>query len=227
MKNLTQSLLLSCILLLSGSVRAQHSSSASDPIYGLDPKLFNGIRYAYYPGASVKGNQYLLSPEFIDGSLTIQGKQYRDVRLNYDIYNQELLLKFQDANSSSSILQVSKAWLTAFSLGGKQFISLPVPAGFAFYQVYGNAPMQILVAWKKDLAVEQGNSVMTFSKPFRTFYLCTDRSIQPFSNKKSFISSLPESLRPKIRKYMQVKKIRFRRITEEQLNDLAAQLATP
>lgn len=219
-------LIIVCLLIFSGSVYSQLTSSSSDPIYGLDPKLFNGTRYSFYQGASVKGNPYLISPEYLDGTLTIQGIVYQDVRLNYDIYNQELLLSYQDANNSSSILQVSKAWLTAFSIGEKQFSSILGPEGFSLYQVFGEGPSQILVAWRKLLSVEQGNSVFSFSKPLRSFYLRKDGNNQVFMNKRGFLAALPEEIRPGIRKYMQEHHIKFRRITDHQIEELANQLAT-
>jgi hypothetical protein len=73
--------------------------------------LYNGRawRNLYY---KIKGDQFLFSPEFLPGSVIIEGKTYSDLRLKYDIYNDELII----LTDNSIVLQVNKEMIDLFSM---------------------------------------------------------------------------------------------------------------
>ena len=51
-------------------------------------KLYNGRAWKnlYY---KIKGDQFLFTTDFIPGSVTIDNKEFRNIRLKYDIYNDD------------------------------------------------------------------------------------------------------------------------------------------
>ena len=71
---------------------SQDAAKELDRVFGPDQTLINGEKYDYCPPAGTKGSQYLATPEYLPGSVTLKGKCYRGLTLNYDIYNQQILL---------------------------------------------------------------------------------------------------------------------------------------
>jgi len=73
--------------------------------------LYNGRawRNLFY---KVRGDQFLFSPEFLRGSVTINGKLFENIPLKYDIYNDELLV----ITDHGIILQLNKEMIEKFTL---------------------------------------------------------------------------------------------------------------
>jgi|WetSurMetagenome_2_1015567.scaffolds.fasta_scaffold244778_2 hypothetical protein len=59
---------------------------------------------------NVKGDQFLFSREFLPGSLTINGTVYKRILINYDIYNDEILVP----KNGESIVQLNKEMVDSF-----------------------------------------------------------------------------------------------------------------
>ncbi|MCX6256232.1 MAG: hypothetical protein NTV31_17420, partial [Bacteroidia bacterium] len=121
--------------------------------------LYNGRvwRNLYY---RVRGDQFLFSKDFLQGSLTINGNSYKNILINYDIYNDEILTP----KKNGSIIQLNKEMVDSFTLVfvGKtyRFVnaqedSLPVIKGFV--KVLYKGKSALYVKYKKEieaLAVE-------------------------------------------------------------------------
>jgi len=60
----------------------------------------------------VKGNQFLFSGDYLQGSLTINGKTYNNVGLNYDIYNDEIIT----TSNTGYNVQLNKEMVDSFSI---------------------------------------------------------------------------------------------------------------
>lgn len=60
----------------------------------------------------VKGNQFLFSGDYNPGSLTINGKTFENVGLNYDIYNDEIITP---SNTGYNV-QLNKEMVDSFSI---------------------------------------------------------------------------------------------------------------
>lgn len=73
--------------------------------------LYNGRiwrnRYFY-----IKGDPYLLSLSMLDGSVTVNGKTFKNVKLQYDIYNDELLT----LTNKNVIIQLNKEMVDEFTI---------------------------------------------------------------------------------------------------------------
>lgn len=94
---------------LSGFTSFSDGQSANDAID--IQTLYNGRawRNLFY---RIKGDQFLYSPEFLSGSVTIQGKLFDDIPLKYDIYNDEILT----ITDKGIILQLNKEMIELFTM---------------------------------------------------------------------------------------------------------------
>ncbi len=65
--------------------------SAAEKEYGIDQELINGLLFED-KNQDVIGHPYLLNYYSNQGSLIYRGKQYSNLLLRYDIYDQQVLL---------------------------------------------------------------------------------------------------------------------------------------
>jgi hypothetical protein len=209
-------------MLICTSAAAQDAGQEADRVYGLDQTLCNGKKYSYKAPAGTKGNPYFLSPIFLDGTVTLRGNCYREVFLNYDIYNQLLLLRYKDETGSATTIEVSKAWLTSFSLGEKHFEYLDLEKQPRFFQVMGSGPLRILYHWRKTLDVDVaiGTNYLLFSGAIRDPYVLMDGQLKPFNTKRSLIRLFDPSLKPEIKTYIRKNKVRMKKASDREMEAL-------
>jgi hypothetical protein len=215
-------LLLLFSFFLAGSF-GQLIPDVSDPVYGLDPELFNGKVYTYYLPSSTSGNQYLYSKEFVKGEVNIKGLVYKDIAINYDVFNQVLLLKYKTSTGAESIIEVSNAWLAGFNLGNRKFELIRGPDSLIhYYQVIGDSSARILYSWKKYMKLDNGGSSShyAFSSPRRDSYIFKDGQFFSYKNKRGFISAFDSSKQAQIKNYIRQHKIRFKKSSDQDMLDL-------
>lgn len=202
---------------------SQDIAKESGKIYGLDPLLYNGRKYTYFIPAGAEGHPYLHSPEFIPGSVTIKGKTYRQLLLNYDIYHQELLLQFVNSAGAADIIEVSKAWLEGFALGSQQFEYLGTGNGPRFFQVAGTGNTRILFYHKKDFKLDASSNPATFRfVPARKEgFVTTGEGLFLFRNNRDFTGIFPLEKRADIKNYLRQHRINVKTASDTEITGLA------
>lgn len=194
-----------------------------DGLYSPDQELYNGKRYMYFPPLQAGGHQFLESESFSEGSVSLRGKQYADLLLNFDIYNQQLVMRYSNQLGATEQLVVSDAWLQAFSFGGKKFKYLQMPdSTYQIAQVIGEKPFEILQIWHKNLSLETGlgSSNHNFSKALKKTWLRNNELMQAFQNKRSFIKLFPNDFQSDLKKYMRKHRVSFKKSSDETIEEL-------
>jgi len=193
---------------------AQTSVLSANHIYGLNPLLYNGKFYTFFPAANTKGSQFLGGPEFVKGSVKIRGKNFPGILLNYDVYNQQVVLKYKTRMNNVMKIVISEAWLESFSLGKKHFEILTFPnTRSRIYQVTGTGRYKILYSWTKYYALDHtfGATNFAFSKPVRKSYLQSGNKLKRYKNNKSFIALFAPENRLLLKRYLRKNKIKLRK----------------
>jgi len=219
--------ILTCNLLIAQNQHDLSDSSVGvrdslSRVYGLDPVLYNGIIYASVYPKNVKGDQYYSSSNFIRGEATIRGIKYTNLDLNYDIYKQELLLKYLNPNNTYNIIMVSKAWLESFSIGNINFGFYSTPEiPRRIYQVLGNYSIRLLYYNKKILQLNNavGSSSFYFL-PVKELFVFMDNSILKFHNNRSFIHLFAPEKQPIIKKYLRKNRIKVSKAPDNVMEEL-------
>jgi len=103
------------LLLIGFQAKAQMSLRNFDAVYGLDTKLYNGRVYSGYYNSFVKGHQFYEGKEFQNGQLITGGQLYKGKNLNYDIYQQKLLLSFKSTEHGHQIIELPLEHIRSFS----------------------------------------------------------------------------------------------------------------
>jgi hypothetical protein len=222
MKSVICSYLVMIIFSLPGTLKSQEAVKVLDAVYGLDQTLYNGKKYLYAPPPGTNGDQYLLSSLYSDGSVTLQGKCFQDVALNYDVYNQELLLLYADKNFPRNVIEVSKAWLTGFSLESMNFKLLTLEQEPRFYQVLGEDTVRILYFWRKNLGLNDaiGSANFIFKPSVRDSFIFMGGKLNAFWTKKSLIRIFDPQLRPQIKSYLRKNRVNVKKASDQQMTEL-------
>jgi hypothetical protein len=200
-----------------------YSQDQPSSIYGPDPMLYNGRLYSSNLPGQVNGHPYLYSPDYEPGDVFIKDMKFCNVLLNYDVYKQELLLKYQDAYGSWRIIMLSKAWLGGFILYDKEFSFMKNKEGKRrFFQVIGSDTLKILFSWEKNLTLsgQTGNSDYYFSDPVRTMYLFNNNGVFRFRNNKSFTGYFESEEKNKITDYLKKNRINIKKASDRTMLDL-------
>lgn len=222
MKSAIHLFLILILFSLSGKLISQDVAAVYDRVYGLDPVLYNGKKYSYFLPPGTGGNQFIFSPDFFTGDVTIKGQHFDGITLNYDLFNQQLLLQYADETGALNIIVISNAWLESFSLGNMEFEYLSLKDGPRYYQVIGNGPVRILYYRRKDLKldVSYGGSHHTFTPPVKSQYVLIEGRLQPFSNKRSLIAIFDQGLKPQIKNYFHINKIKLKKASDKTMTEL-------
>jgi hypothetical protein len=212
-----RSLLVIILIFFSGILLSQDVIKETDKVFGLDPLLYNGKKYSYFLPSGTGGHQFLFSPDYIMGSITIKGKTFNDISLNYDIFNQQLLLQYTSETGAVSIIEVSVAWLESFYLGDIRFEYLAPDNTPRICQVIGEGPCRVLYHWKKELKLDTGTNPVsyTFSLPRRDSFVSGEGAVKPYRGQGSFIALFPPEHKTVIKNYLRENKIKVNKASDQ------------
>jgi hypothetical protein len=174
--------------------------------------LYNGRawRNLFY---KVRGDQFLFSPEFLRGSVTINGKLFENIPLKYDIYNDELLV----ITDHGIILQLNKEMIEEFTLNYENQVlnfrnfdpdsvkSLP-----GYVNVSYEGGISLYIKYRKEilsLAVE--NKYDLFNPLFKVFVRKDGEIIKVDS--KGELLKLFEDQKHQVRSFIRSSKLRVSR----------------
>jgi hypothetical protein len=170
-----------------------------------DPFIRNGIYYTY-PYYNAQGHPFLDTKEFGTGSAHFRGKYYDGLSINYDLFNQLVILSWE----YDGVLQMSllaPEFLEGFQLKDKLFVKADMGDGSAaFFQVVSRAPgVACYHAWYKERREirDSGNrSIYSFSEQKRRNYLLVEGRLQRYKSNRSFVKLFPEAARDPMRSYI-------------------------
>ena len=217
-KSLVLIFLATCSL-LSGQV----NRDSLDRVYGLDPTLYNGVLYTYFPPLGSEGDQYIDGKVFTPGSVTIKGKKYENLLLNYDILNQQILLRFIHHNGTTSIICLSRSNLENVHFNNRDFeLVKPADKDENIYQVIGKGPARILVSWWKVINPNSayGQSNMAFSKIHRATCVLRNNQLFRFKNNRSFALCFQKEKQPLIKRYLRQNDVNIKNLSDAGLLEL-------
>jgi len=220
MKFMFQLSLILLIQFLSNSGSAQETLLTDNQVYGLDQLLHNGKQYTYFLPAGTSGSPFFHGPEYEQGSVQIRGISYKNLLLNYDVYNQQLILRFKTLAGNEQLMAISNAWLEAFTFGNKQFELLALQDTMRqIYQVIGTGDIRVLYSFTKILSLDKsyGATNFNFSKPTRESVLLIGSRPIKYKNNRSFIALFSPVNQPILKKFLRQQKINVKKANDLQM----------
>jgi hypothetical protein len=189
--------------------------------YGSDADLVNGEKY-FNPYSRSDGTPFLEQdpgPAFI----TIRGKEFRDQRLKYDIFNQQLVLDYKDLYGSINSLVLRSEWVESFGFGTRFFRKMSGPAGGkGYYQVIHEGVISCYYRWSKQYLLNLNSGVQNyyFTEPLKAAFLEVDGQFTPIRNNRTFLRTFGEADRKSIKHFLRQSKIRVNRADDPGMRHL-------
>lgn len=195
-----------------------------------DPLLLNGKIYVFHIPPGTEGHPFLAGREFSKGKLNLKGQEYNDVLLNYDIYNQQLLLKYNELTGASNPIILSDAWMEGFTIDNKDFkvFAFPGDSIKRFYQVISSGSYQVLYGFRKKLELSHfhGSSNRIFSGTIRTMYLMHEGRPTAYRSNKSFLKLFDRVSRNRIKDFLRKNRIKVKKSDDEHISSLVSFINT-
>jgi hypothetical protein len=193
-----------------------------DHLNGPDYNLLNGRQYD--PLFSGISHPYFNTDQYRPGSLLLNGEAYDSVTINYDIFDQQVILQYPVNISGQNIKVVlNRELIDHFKIDGKTFRKMSFPeTGSSFFQVVSSGHISCFLRWEKRLnrSTYSGNTSYNYSKQSREVYLQKEGQLYVVRSWSSFTGMFDETYQKEIKGYLRREKIRFRNASDEKLADL-------
>jgi len=197
-------------------------SDQAEEKYGPDMALISGEKY-HYPYRAALGDPFFTPLGKKDASVQVHGEVYENLDLRFDIYNQLIVLVFNDMNEASRSIILRGELLDQFILDDRLFKKFPLEDSTErFGQVIYEGEISCFYYWKKRYSVDTkvGQNHYTFSDPIRQSFLSRDGQVIPYKGKRGFLNSFPAQERVQIKAYMKKERIRIRKASDGEMRVL-------
>ncbi|MCH7658178.1 MAG: hypothetical protein IIB05_07660 [Bacteroidetes bacterium] len=180
-----------------------------DLSYGPDYNLINGIKYLYLY-SNVDGHPFFGENQFHTGSLVIADREYQDVYLKYDLYNQNMILQYSPFTGGTEQILLKNEFIHEFKIDGKLFRKYSFSeTGTRFYQVVTSGKIYCLYHWEKELRYST-LSLYNFSPQKKVSYIVMKGKPYRFKSKKQFRRLFPVQHQKEIKQFIRNNKIRLK-----------------
>jgi hypothetical protein len=155
--------------------------------------LYNGRVWQDIYSHKVTGDQFLFSKEFIPGSVTVNGKSFNNIKLRYDICNDEIMI----ITDENTVLQLNKEMVDMFTLNYRNIIhqfsrlksdSINSLKGYVEVLYTGNTKLYVKYI-KEIFRSTQGRISDVFQQSDKV-YVLKDGVVHQITRKKDFIALL-------------------------------------
>jgi hypothetical protein len=184
--------------------------------------FYNGIQYKRYPNYIHEGHPFFIADKLVVGTITYDGVQYENVKLQYDEVNDELITTDLQGDN---LVQVYKPRVNAFSIANYTFtnhLSQTYP-GPGYYRVLYNGKSQIIVKEKKLIQEKPGRTNAETERSVDAsvdYYMKTGTGYKKFNRLNSFLSLFGKN-RKAVSGFVKEKKLKFRSAKENLLQQAA------
>lgn len=191
--------------------------------YEANHLLLNGIFYDH-PYHHAIGHEFLLGDAFHNGSLTYRNITYDNIRLKYDIYNQQVLIH-HTYNGSMVVILLPKEFITEFWMNGAYFkkLSFHEKEPSFFQVVYEQDQVKCCYSWYKmryKSTHKESFISYNFSESKRKSYLYMDDKLSRYKNNRSFVRIFPDKIRGSIRSYLKSSGIEVNEADDETMKEV-------
>lgn len=190
------SLITSATLLAQAKTETKQYYQLFDKIVGQhNTPLSNGT---IYREEHVTLNEYtkFLLPEYQEGSLVYYGQPYYDVSLNYNVYDDLLLIRIKTDNAIKNV-KLNQKFIDHFEVNGRRFQYIgeeeDIDSGF-YEEIYSAGEVKLLKKLRKNLNEKRDKEYKYFEFKDRpdAFYAKNGSNYFQISNQRSWIKAFPD-----------------------------------
>ena len=199
--------------LYSGSIRQLYHIYFNQ--IGQSAELYNGAEYIRN-GQKANGFPFFESNDQLPGDVSCQGIMYHDLRLQYDLVQDELIT---NNYQHSALIRLPKEKVDSFSIEGHHFLRLVVAKtngalpDNGYYEQLTSNEMPVFAKRIKKFVIPNGYEDPEYVQ-YNTFYLKLNNSFYPVGGKNSLLDLLKDK-KDQLKKFIRVNKLNFKKRPEE------------
>ena len=189
--------------------------------YGPDQNLINGALYINLHHQAT-GHKFLGDDAFTTGRVLLDNHGYNDLRLKYDLYNQEVILQYNFLQSGIKEIILNSLRIQEFELEGRVFRRIHFPeTGTLFFQVIAEGDIACYYHYLKEIIprVSDRRSIMEFTQTKRISFVAINSELRKFKGTRSFTLIFPE-YRSHLKEYFRENKIRIRKTSDAEMKEV-------
>lgn len=220
------------ILVFSSSARGQHLSPLyrdADSVW-LTQLIYSGNEWR--PRVTpVTGHEFFLSGDYLDGSVTVAGFTFNNLRLKYDIFSDEIILLWKDIHS----ILLNSNTVESFTVGiysgagrnpdfiGRRFINLndryQEITGFA--EVIYKGTSMVVAKHSKTVAIHTSMSSYAQYRENTRLWFITGNGVGMIRSRASFLRMFGE-YEDEVKRFVRQNHIEISRFSPEGYGEAAA-----
>jgi len=189
--------------------------------YGSDADLVNGEKY-FYPYRQSQGDPFFFS-DSRSAVIRIHDKEFAGQQLRYDVFNQKLILDFQDIYGASSSLVMRSEWVESFAFEKQDFIRMKGPEGeLEFLQLVTGGQISCVYKWSKDQLLNLTSGVQSyyFTEPTKESYLVIEGKFYPYRSNRAFLKAFDPELQKSVKQFIKQAKVKVNKAPDSQIRHL-------
>ncbi len=196
----------------------------SEQVYGADNMLVNGRIYVPEHGLA-QGHPYYQINDWIVGTVYIESKEYKNVKLKFDLELDEFVIFIKDKDNRKNYIVLNRNYVDSLYLGKFLFVNfsdfsdLHQPLGYV-EMVYNNE-LIFITKHTKDFKKEYSESKPygEYSDQKSTYYIFEDTQLTKVLTKKAFLNYFPFN-KKEIKKYLKKHRIKYKKANSGELFNL-------
>jgi hypothetical protein len=183
-----------------------------DSILGNDFLLMNA-RFLIYKYPRAKGNPYYETFNVGPGKLVLGKKEYNNLRLLYDIYDQKLSFIAEKTGNYGTFLEMNNQVISRFNLDNKNFVNscqLPTLPQKGFYEeLFLGKHLKVYARWSKEFVdVTTEEYIGEFTSQKRRLLFIVEGKKVDISSRHGFLKIFAGESN-QIKSFLRKNKIRF------------------
>jgi len=199
-------------------------SALCDSAFGKDIRLANGRVY-FPPNSAADGHPFFKDQYGMNGSVTIRGESFTGIKVNYDIFQDHLVLI--NETEGGLLILLSKDHTAAFTLENHKFILMDPSTGInihekQYFEVLYSGKVSLVQRHEKIIGsmISQDYPYGRYSDPSITRYIMKDDMLQGFTNRFSLYKILADK-KTEIKKYRKINRIgNIRKASDQKITGL-------
>lgn len=143
----------------------------------------------------VQDNQFLFSNDFLQGSVSMSGNEFKGIYVKYDIYNDEILIP----GSNGAILQLNKEMVDSFTfiyqLKKYRFAKIKedsVKGFFGYINILYKGKSTLYIKYKKEIDLLAVDDKYDKFFQINKIYLISDGIVHLINNRRDLLKNMEE-----------------------------------
>lgn len=178
-----------------------------DGIYGADQRLVSGDYYyePSYNNDDIDGHPFLIDGEWKDGTVVIEGVEFDNLRLRYDLAIQKVILQYTDISLAKYQIILKNEHIDSFKIDKRRFCTMP-NKNVRFCEIMSEGHIDYIIFRSKEKMVSSFSVTKQYEYSASNWqYLRIDGELIPF--KRNTLYKLFPALKREIKQFTKKHKL--------------------